>query len=368
MYIRIKKARNHKSRETWASVLNKLSEHTINLGQSLETSWRDNEGTSIIFTSDGHTGPASGNFDTESNKKIANRLELSQRQHKINNQKKQANENEMIRANIGRLQQEFKEPSGAELYKKLENDYEKKKNFVDMILMVYPLPNQYVPDNNGKMVIKGDDKRFDKKSTYTKLWLEGKKTNDLLPPNVRIYKLSEFGINLDIDEPQEGQIQNREATEKISIKSRTIKKQNKSSKKPNTPTKNVENCIVKKNKKNKFGLTLPSLESYQNKQRSSQNDDLIHNNENHHNSLNIHDYGHANRNRTNSHNGPIESAPLIIKKPDQILSLLTCKPLDENQNSIVSNSTFKDETKYNINTYFFSLNNLDSMSLCHNNR
>ena len=62
-YVANKKARNHKCREAWASVLNKNAQHCINLGQGLESCWRDYEGTSVIFSSDGNCGPAFGNFD-----------------------------------------------------------------------------------------------------------------------------------------------------------------------------------------------------------------------------------------------------------------------------------------------------------------
>ena len=78
-YVLQKKAKNHKCREGWETLLNKLGEHSINLGQSLETSWRDYEGTSIIFTSDGHNAPLTGNFSKESNTEIAKRHEATQR-------------------------------------------------------------------------------------------------------------------------------------------------------------------------------------------------------------------------------------------------------------------------------------------------
>ena len=62
-YIELNKRRMHKCREGWPAVLNKLCEHSINLGLGMETAWRDYEGTSVIFTSNGHNGPASECLD-----------------------------------------------------------------------------------------------------------------------------------------------------------------------------------------------------------------------------------------------------------------------------------------------------------------
>merc|ERR1712170_96793 len=143
-YLITKKARNHKARESWASVLNKLGEHCINLGQSLETAFRDFEGTSIIFTSNGHDGPASSDFSLEGNIATAKRFEESLRLSLINNKKKQLFEN--IQAAL-RIRQKNPDISDSEFeleYKIYENDYEKKKfSKSQLVIIAYPLANKY---------------------------------------------------------------------------------------------------------------------------------------------------------------------------------------------------------------------------------
>ena len=139
-----KKARNHKARESWASVLNKLGEHSINLGLSLETAYRDFEGTGIIFSSNGHDGPASGDFSLEGNIATAKRFEETLKLSLINNRKKQLYENIQTAQRIRFDNPNISDFDFEQEYKQYENDYEKKKyNRTQLLMIVHPMPNNY---------------------------------------------------------------------------------------------------------------------------------------------------------------------------------------------------------------------------------
>ena len=190
-YIETKKPRNHKCRESWPALLNKLGEHCINLGLSLESAFRDYEGTSVIFTSNGHDGPASDDFSKEGIIKITRRLQESLKLSLFNNKKKQEHENMSVHLKH-RIQAENPGITNQKLKIKLkayENDYEKKKHQRDdLLLIVYPKANSYQekPDDAGQRTLTEDDYRFQKKREYLNKWEEG--NNDSLPVNVRIYK------------------------------------------------------------------------------------------------------------------------------------------------------------------------------------
>lgn len=196
-YLSTKKARNHKARESWASVLNKLGEHCINLGQSLETAFRDYEGTSIILTSNGHDGPANDDFTKEGIKNTTKRFEETLRLSLINNKKKQLYENIQAAKRIRAHNMDICDEEFENLYKLYENDYERKKFGKSQLLMIfYPKSNIYstkLAKNGSRSLV--DENRFAKKTYYLQDWEHG--GNKALPENVQIYKLEELGLDLD---------------------------------------------------------------------------------------------------------------------------------------------------------------------------
>ena len=202
-YTEQKKSRNHKCIQSCPSVLNKLAEYCINLGMSLETVWRDYEGTSIIFTSNGHDGPLSDNFTKEGITRIAKRFEQNMRLCKNMNKEKQDQQNTNIQQKINLINQNIKESCFNQKYENYVNDYEvKKQKGNNQVMVVFPKANNYKEKQcgNQKKELIGDDNKFERKNYYIEKWYEG--GNDLLPDNVRIYNQDQLGINLGQNESE----------------------------------------------------------------------------------------------------------------------------------------------------------------------